>query len=218
MNGLGRSIHSRPLGDDHEGPQRLARGQAVRVCVLRPTLAGEHRDSPRITSSTPALACHRQGDREWCLRPHTRTTCPSSTEDFGTAGHQRCRQGGGGACGHRPHSRSPWRRHGTPGVDAATVAARGGRPRARAGERRYRRRPATMPVTRRADQRRPHRADQRRPIDGIQHDSAEPRLTFRGSGRRSAASASPRCRRPTGPARRRTGLPGTPPSRRCPAA
>ena len=67
--------------------------------------------APRLRLASPRqhrlAACHRLGDREWGLRPHTRTTCPGSTEDFVTAGHHRCRQGGGGACGRRPHSRSP---------------------------------------------------------------------------------------------------------------
>lgn len=148
----------RPVGDVHEGPHRLARGQALRVCALRPTLAGDQRGTQRAASSTPPAACPRQGNREWGLRSHTRTPCPTTTEAFVRAGHRGCRQGGGGARGRRPHSRLPWRGHGTPRVDAATVAARGGRPRAWAGERGYRRRPATMPVARNAGQRRPQRA------------------------------------------------------------
>jgi len=62
------------------------------------------RDAAAASSTTPA-ACSRQGDREWGVRSHTRTTCPTSTEAFVTAGHRCCRQGGGGARGRRPHSR-----------------------------------------------------------------------------------------------------------------
>ena len=181
----------RPLSDIQRRPLRSARGQAVRVCALRPSLAGDHRDSPRMTSSTPASACHRQGNREWGLRSHTRTPCPTTTEAFVRAGHRGCRQGGGGARGRRPHSRLPWRGHGTPRVDAATVAARGGRPRAWAGERGYRRRPATMPVARKADQRRPQRAASQprlsragSPPSSAPRSRTAPRNPFRGHGRR----------------------------------
>lgn len=93
-----------------------------------------------LTASTPPSACQRQGNREWGLRPPAQPPVPTTAaarRRHATASSG----GGGGACGRRPHSRSPWRLQAGAGVDEASVAALGGRPRQWAGERRYHRRP-----------------------------------------------------------------------------
>ena len=66
-----------------------------------------------VTSSTRAVTCAQPGHREWGLRSRPRTPCPTSAAPCMQACHRSLLQGGGGACGRRPHSRCPERRQGT---------------------------------------------------------------------------------------------------------
>ena len=56
-------------------------------------------------------ACPRRGDREWRLRPQTRTGARVQLRSMSHA-QLGSPQGGGGACWRRPHSRLPRRRRG----------------------------------------------------------------------------------------------------------
>jgi len=60
------------------------------------------------------------GDRAWGLRPHTRTTCPADTWVF-LQERKDVSQVGGGACGRRPHARSPGGGRFGQGVDETPV-------------------------------------------------------------------------------------------------
>jgi len=98
-------------------------------------------------------AWHRPACREWGLRPPARTACPLGAEApavvrrcfaraFGPVRRLRWLQGGGGACGRRPHSRHACRRCAWPVFGPPPRVRRSDAPRAWAAERGRRQRPA----------------------------------------------------------------------------
>ena len=104
-------------------------------------------------------ACPPGGDREWGLRPHARTTCRATTWVFRQAHLTGWMQGGGGACGRRPHSRSPRGLHAERVLMPQLHRALRWSTARWAGERRRRRRPtATAARVTMADSERPQRA------------------------------------------------------------
>jgi hypothetical protein len=107
-------------------------------------------DARSCLSAGTACACQGCGGREWGLRPYPRATHHGTRVAYvGVAHHRQCLQGGGGAPGRRPHSRSPPRRAGTAVMTQMSIMCRDRSPRAWAGERGHRRRPAATTIAER---------------------------------------------------------------------
>lgn len=116
-------------------------GQAARAGVLRPRLAGQRICGAKLPHQHPCrmpmLWRPRMGPA-----PAYPSRLPNHRGGVPAGAHRAVVQGGGGAYGRRPHSRSPRRVHAARVLMALQRARSPGPPRARAGERGRRRRPA----------------------------------------------------------------------------
>ena len=139
----------------------------------------------------PAARRHRAGSMPARCRIPIQTTAARLQ-----ACHRCWLQGGGGACGRRPHSRSPGCGQANASVQASLPVRDSARPRAWAGERRYRRRAAATDARTQAGRERPKRAASRRshrPIPSAFHPADDVTAPDRGcaSGSRRSRRADP---------------------------
>ena len=142
------------IGPAPARPNRLPQAAPRAATTPVRTRARRQPTSPAPTGPAPPTHAQRERTCAQCLAAPSRLLSSPRAVARPFARHEPRRlyerglQGGGGACGRRPDSRSPGRLHEDVGVAVVCVAALGGRPRGRAGEHRYRRRPAASSVAR----------------------------------------------------------------------